>query len=115
MNDIGGHAVGDDVLRIVANRLETAIRPADVVARFGGDEFAVMLVDVDSVDDALAVAERMLHGLTASITVHGRDWRLGASIGVALTVDDNVADLLERADASLYAAKARGQERRDRQ
>ncbi len=108
VNDIGGHAVGDEVLRIVANRLEAAIRPADVVARFGGDEFAVMLVDVDSVDDALAVAERMLHGLTASIAVQGLDWRLGASIGVALTIDDNVTDLLERADASLYAAKSRG-------
>lgn len=108
VNDEGGHGVGDDVLRIVADRMLGAVRPLDVVARYGGDEFAVLLADVTTEAEARVVADRVLARITQPMTIRGSHWKVGASVGIALTRGDRVEDLLDRADVSLYAAKAQG-------
>lgn len=111
INDAGGHGVGDQVLQLVAERIRAVVRPTDVVARVGGDEFAVVVVDISTAEEAQSLAKRILRSLAEPMSIGGFDWRVGASIGISVTADDRVADLLARADASLYAAKAQGKGR----
>ena len=111
VNDSLGHAAGDDVLREVARRLDVSIRGADTAARFGGDEFAVLLEDVVDSQDAADVAQRILEMLSRPIEAGHRDVSVGASIGVsvALTGDPRGAeDLVRDADAAMYIAKRDG-------
>jgi len=111
LNDTQGHAAGDRVLRAVAEGLSRVARTADVVARIGGDEFAVLLHDCDEAG-AQVVAGRMLQELTIVMTTAelGGDKRLGASVGVACFLeppaDPDAA--LGAADRALYDAKGRG-------
>jgi diguanylate cyclase (GGDEF)-like protein len=110
VNDRYGHATGDDVLRRVAETLLTTVRPSDVVARIGGDEFVVLLSTVDK-QLADMVAERVVHTLATialpalgTIELHPR-----CSAGIALAGDDDTLDtVLARADSALYEAKAVG-------
>jgi diguanylate cyclase (GGDEF)-like protein len=111
INDAGGHGVGDQVLQTVAARIRDAVRPADVVARFGGDEFAVLAVDVTTAAEAYALATRVLSSLSLPMSFEGHDWQVGVSIGIATTSDGHVGDLVVHADACLYAAKAQGKGR----
>lgn len=111
INDSGGHDVGDEVLQVVAERLSAAARPRDVVARFGGDEFVVLLDGVGEAEQARAVAERFREAVLQPIVIGGRRWRVGVSIGVALGRDDRIDQLLGRADDALYQAKAAGKGR----
>lgn len=111
INDAGGHGVGDQVLKLVAERIQDIVRPSDVVARLGDDEFAVVVVDVSTPAEAHALASRILRSVAEPMPIAGRDWQVGASIGISVTTDDSVSDLLARADASLYVAKARGKGR----
>jgi diguanylate cyclase (GGDEF)-like protein/PAS domain S-box-containing protein len=109
VNDAYGHASGDAVLVELAGRLRAAVRPADTVARFGGDEFVVVCEAVDE-HSALALGERLREAIRLPLLVAGAPHELSASIGVALgggTPDG----LLARADAALYRAKARGRGR----
>jgi diguanylate cyclase (GGDEF)-like protein len=109
VNDEFGHAAGDELLRQVAARLRGAVRPADVVARLSGDEFAVV-VDVADLVAATTLAERVVDVLAAPYRVEGRDLRVTASIGIALQ-DGPGGDgdrLLRRADTAMYVAKQRG-------
>jgi diguanylate cyclase (GGDEF)-like protein/PAS domain S-box-containing protein len=111
VNDSLGHAAGDDVLREVARRLDDSIRGADTAARFGGDEFAVLLEDVADSQDAADVAQRVLEMLSRPIEAGHREVSVGASIGisVALTGDPRGAeDLVRDADAAMYIAKRDG-------
>lgn len=84
VNDTLGHARGDRLLVLVAERLLTAVRASDTVARLGGDEFALLLEDLASADAALIVAERPLTLLTKPFDLHGQSVNVSASIGVAL-------------------------------
>jgi diguanylate cyclase (GGDEF)-like protein len=110
INDQLGHAAGDEVLRAVAQRLTPCVRPGDTVARFGGDEFVVLLDALPDVDAARQVAERIERGVRAPLTVKGRTLPLTTSIGVAVSQPayNTPEALLQAADGALYEAKARG-------
>jgi diguanylate cyclase (GGDEF)-like protein/PAS domain S-box-containing protein len=106
VNDVHGHSTGDAVLVEIAARLRTAVRPADTVARFGGDEFVVIC---EEVDDAAAVvlAERLLDAIAQPLVIAGIELRMTASIGIAVGHGD-AESLLADADAAVYRAKAVG-------
>jgi diguanylate cyclase (GGDEF)-like protein len=110
MNDTLGHRAGDDLLRAVGHRLRTALRPPDTVGRLGGDEFVAVCDDVGGEAGALAVAERLTAALEAPIRLAGRELRIRASIGVALSARDSIdpVTLLAEADGAMFWAKRRG-------
>ena len=108
VNDQHGHAVGDAVLRKVAERLCGVVRPSDTVARLGGDEFVVLVEGASQI--ALdALVPRLITGVTAPLNVHRKRIEVGVSVGVAMARggDDDPQGLLSRADHRMYAAKRR--------
>jgi diguanylate cyclase (GGDEF)-like protein len=109
INDTFGHAVGDRVLRVVAERLNRVLGPGNVAGRLGGDEFLILLPDVGA--DAAARVERRIHEATGEpIDVGGRHVRVGASLGTVFRPygrSDDLESLTARADAMMYAAKNR--------
>ena len=110
VNDTLGHPAGDMVLVEVARRLSGAVRQTDTVARLSGDEFTVLLDEVEGEADAVATGDRLLAELRRPLPVAGRVLTLGASIGVrlALAGRDAADDVLRGADLAMYEAKARG-------
>jgi diguanylate cyclase (GGDEF)-like protein len=106
VNDSLGHAAGDELLREAAARLLDCVRSADTAARFGGDEFVVLLEDVDE-DRVARVANRILEAMSEPFKVRNRQVFIGASIGIAVG-GDQADDLLRNADLALYRAKAKG-------
>ncbi|MGN1057412.1 MAG: putative bifunctional diguanylate cyclase/phosphodiesterase [Comamonas sp.] len=109
INDSFGHAMGDQVLLGVAQRLKAQSRASDTVARVGGDEFLLLLEDVHTVDDCMVVAQRVLDALAQPFEVAGKSLRISASIGIAVCPDHaDGAHLVARADAAMYAAKRSG-------
>jgi diguanylate cyclase (GGDEF)-like protein len=108
INDLAGHGVGDEVLRLVGRRLQNALPARTVLSRYGGDEFAALLVDVTTPTEAASVGDRVLAGLSQPISIKGRRFDVTVSIGLALTGDDHIIGWLERADAALYEAKGLG-------
>lgn len=112
VNDTLGHVAGDRLLVEVADRLRRVTRDADLTARFGGDEFAVVMHGVVGIDALRAAAERIVTALAAPYRLDQDDVTVTASVGGAFGVADESADsLTERADAALYAAKDAGRNR----
>ena len=113
INDTVGHAAGDQVLNIAAQRLRACIKEGDTVGRLGGDEFAVILRDVVSAEAAHAVAQRIVLSLQQAVNLAGRDHTVCASIGIALFPQDGQAIdvLLRNADTAMYRAKDLGRGR----
>jgi diguanylate cyclase (GGDEF)-like protein len=114
VNDTLGHRAGDEVLRVVARRLSSAVRHGDVAARLGGDEFVVMLEGATAVGTAAQVAERIIDALSEKIIVEsGAEARVGASVGIATSPAGDVTadELVHDADQALYRAKAEGKGR----
>ena len=113
VNDTYGHAVGDQILVQVAQRLVGAVRAEDVVARQSGDEFAILLVEVGDRDETIHTAERLLRELRRPILLGGRSVVVGGSVGIAIAAeqDATLEDLVTQADAAMYAAKAAGKDR----
>ena len=109
INDGFGHLVGDDVLRVVAQRLRAAVSAGDVVARIGGDEFAVLVFEVASDRTVEEIARRLVDAVEGAIVIEGREHRVAASIGVArLPADGTTAEtLIGTADERHYHAKGR--------
>ena len=109
VNDSLGHAAGDEVLRAVGERLKSAVRPTDTVARFGGDEFAVLLDGVTGSEDAADAAARILRALDIPVEIEGKSVFPRASIGICLVGEEletpAAADLLRNADVAMYMAK----------
>jgi diguanylate cyclase (GGDEF)-like protein len=110
INDSLGHVAGDEVLIGFAERLKAAVRTTDAVARFGGDELAVLVDDVRSADEAALRAEALLTVLEEPFTLAGRDLRLTASIGISVegTGGSTPEELMRSAGTALHAAKERG-------
>ena len=110
VNDSLGHRAGDAVLREVAQRLALCVRKADTLARHGGDEFVVVISDVQADSDCKLVAEKALRSLAAEFQLEDRALSLGASIGISLfPTDAGDGDaLLRNADAAMYRAKQLG-------
>jgi diguanylate cyclase (GGDEF)-like protein/PAS domain S-box-containing protein len=107
VNDRWGHAVGDDLLAIVAERMRRAVRDGDRVGRVGGDEFLVVCPDVVDHAEAVTIGDRVSHALTTTVVVAGRRIDLQASVGVAWTTDPSDPDtLVARADEAMYQAKS---------
>jgi diguanylate cyclase (GGDEF)-like protein len=114
VNDTLGHAAGDIVLGMVANRLRSTLRGDDVFARLGGDEFAVLQLATAEADAAEALAARVVQVIEASaFMLDGQPIYLGASVGIAMAPHDgdDPAELMRNADLALYAAKADGKGR----
>ncbi|HYD88234.1 MAG TPA: EAL domain-containing protein [Vitreimonas sp.] len=107
INDVHGHAIGDQLLQVIATRLKGCIRDDSFAARLGGDEFAILLEDPGGRDGVASASRRILHELAAPILVNGLKLTVGASIGVALCPEDgrDAADLLQRGDAAMLRAK----------
>ena len=110
VNDSLGHHVGDELLRVIAERLQRSVRPQDTVARFGGDEFAVLLEELGAGDTALQIAGRILTALSSPVELEGYDLVTSASIGVVqgaahMTQPEYV---WQAADMAMYRAKAAG-------
>ena len=111
VNDRLGHLAGDIVLQEVGDRLNRAVRPGDLVARFGGDEFAVLCERVVA-DDGVVVAERLLDALSAPIVLGGDEVSITCSIGVTELGRSEVPEaILDRSDAAMRIAKAQGRNR----
>jgi diguanylate cyclase (GGDEF)-like protein len=109
VNDSLGHAAGDELLAAVAPRIEQALRPGDTVARFGGDEFAVLAEDVRNEHGATRIAERIAEALARPFILREREHFASASIGISIgTGAEEPEALIRDADAALYRAKDHG-------
>lgn len=110
INDSAGHAVGDQVLKEVATRLQTHTRSTDICARVGGDEFIVIGTQLENPDQAYDIARKLLDQLTTQIPAGGSSYALGASIGISLYPihGTQLAELIERADSAMYQVKRNG-------
>ncbi len=110
VNDAFGHAIGDQLLRSVAGRLQSCIRQTDVVARLGGDEFAILQSDVSSAALAMQLAQRIQVAVAAPHLLDGQKLLVGVSVGIALCPGDGLSQgyLLKAADAALHKAKEDG-------
>ncbi|WP_246232988.1 diguanylate cyclase domain-containing protein [Aurantimonas aggregata] len=108
INDSFGHAIGDDCLKVIATRLKELGGDAELVARIGGDEFALLVGPTTSDDAVTTLAETIVSALGRPIGCGGIQSTIGASIGIARVGDCSAADLFVRADMALYAAKESG-------
>lgn len=112
VNDLEGHALGNEVIRPVAARLRAALRPRDLVARQGGDEFLVLLSNIRKPEEAIQVAERLLEVVRLPLPLEGRVHHITTSLGIALgEAGLSPGELLARADLALYRAKGEGKDR----
>jgi diguanylate cyclase (GGDEF)-like protein len=111
VNDKLGHEAGDELLRIVANRIASCVRSDDIVARIGGDEFTVILPMVSDGSDAANLAQRIIQTLARPIALKAGEAQVGASIGIAMLASheaDTPEELLRKADIAMYLAKENG-------
>lgn len=113
VNDSLGHLAGDELLVLIARRLEGCLRPGDTISRLGGDEFAILLEDVKSEEDATLVAERVQSAMSNPFKLLGQEIFSSASIGIALAHPnyEKPDDLLRDADMAMYRAKSQGKAR----
>ena len=110
INDTLGHNVGDQLLKIAAERLRSCVRDSDTVARLGGDEFTVVVEDIVEDHDAAAVAQKILDTLSQPFNLYGHEVFISVSVGVTLypSDDENADNLLRNADSAMYRAKEFG-------
>lgn len=106
INDMFGHQAGDELIRIVAHRIQTSVRTGDLASRVGGDEFLILLTGISGLDDAVAAAEKIRSAVGDAIAIDGHTVRPSLSIGIALVAPGaDMADLVRQADSAMYSAK----------
>ena len=112
INDTLGHAIGDQVLRSIAKRLTACVRESDTVSRHGGDEFLILLSEVDHAQDAGVIAEKIVQSVSEPHNIAGHELRLTVSVGISLYPEDgqDAQSLIMRADAAMYHAKNSGRD-----
>ena len=110
VNDTLGHAVGDRLLQLVAERMRLCVRETDTIARLGGDEFVILLMDIDEIAPAGIVAEKLIAQMAEAFVIEGNEIHIGASIGITIFPDDgrDVDTLFRNADLAMYRAKTMG-------
>jgi len=110
INDALGHAAGDQLLRSIASRLSGALRASDTVCRFGGDEFVIVLSEIEHADHASAVAAKLRDAAAGPHRIDGRDVAVTVSVGAAIFPDHgrDADTLIAHADAAMYEAKHAG-------
>ena len=110
VNDTLGHSTGDQLLKVVAQRLQESLREEDTIARMGGDEFTVLLSRLNGTEDAVMVATKLLETIAQPISVDGQELFITTSIGIAICPNDgeNAEILLKNADNAMYRAKEIG-------
>ena len=110
VNDSMGHPVGDALLTMVAERLQSAVRQSDVVARFGGDEFLVLQYPLDNPIEAENLARRLVETLSAPYDIDGQEVVVGASVGIAIAPEDGATtmEMIKHSDLALYKSKNMG-------
>ncbi|TAF09627.1 MAG: EAL domain-containing protein [Nostocales cyanobacterium] len=110
INDTLGHTLGDELLQSVAQRLRDSLRLADTIARWGGDEFTILLPQITNPEEAAQVAPRILQALEQPFYLHGHELYVSASLGIAMfnKHSPNAETLIQHADAALYYAKDKG-------
>jgi len=112
INDNFGHAVGDQLLLEMAQRLRTTVRAADTVGRIGGDEFVILMTELTDASDALSLAEKICEAVRQPVTVNGVEQRVSCSLGIAIYPTDGIDEitLTKRADAAMYRTKENGRD-----
>jgi diguanylate cyclase (GGDEF)-like protein/PAS domain S-box-containing protein len=112
INDSLGHPTGDKLLQSVARRLADCLRDSDTVSRQGGDEFVVLLSEIEQAEDAAISAKRMLQAIAASHSIDGHDLHVTTSIGISVHPDDGLDGdtLIKNADTAMYHAKGNGRQ-----
>lgn len=110
INDTLGHAAGDQVLKTVSRRLTAIIRSSDTLARVGGDEFILVMMETQRKEDATAIAQKILDSFSEPLSIDGSEVRLSTSIGVAIYPDDaaDLETLVKKSDAAMYYSKGHG-------
>jgi diguanylate cyclase (GGDEF)-like protein/PAS domain S-box-containing protein len=110
VNDTLGHSMGDRLLKAVANRLQSCLRRGDTLARFGGDEFTLLLPEVRTKDDVVVIAGKILDRLNAPFVIDGHELFVGASIGISIYPEAGESEeaLIQNADIAMYQVKGRG-------
>jgi diguanylate cyclase (GGDEF)-like protein len=113
VNDTLGHAMGDLLLKAAAERLSAALRKGDTVARFGGDEFVLILPDLKAVEDAVKVAHKIVDGFRKPFLIDTHQLVVTTSIGIAVYPNHGTDEgaLLKNADIAMYQAKEAGRDR----
>jgi diguanylate cyclase (GGDEF)-like protein/PAS domain S-box-containing protein len=110
VNDLFGHETGDQLLQAVADRLQSAVRKSDTVARFGGDEFAILLQGVHSKEIVITLASKLVHSIEQPFVIGDHKLQIGVSIGIAMYPADSEIqeELTKKADEAMYAVKQSG-------
>ena len=110
VNDNYGHAVGDGLLQLVSERLRDCIRASDTVARMGGDEFAIVTVDIIALGDVSLIAQKLVNEMSRPFYVDGHELKISASIGISVYPSDgkDILTLLKYADVAMYKVKEEG-------
>jgi diguanylate cyclase (GGDEF)-like protein len=110
VNDALGHEAGDQLLKTVAERLKSAVRKADAVARIGGDEFSILLPGIAGPEDIIEIVRKVLAALRERCVIAGREFHITTSIGISIYPDDSndIDTLFRYADVALYRAKDLG-------
>jgi len=113
INDSLGHDIGDYLLKAVAERMQTSVRSVDTVSRMGGDEFVVLLSEIETAEDAARVAQKIISGLSQPYQIEKHELLLTGSVGICIYPDNGTEPniLLRNADASMYIAKEAGRNR----